>query len=100
MLLGDDTATAPASDWLTTLANSAGSIVSSVEAAQTAKQVSDINAQRLAAGQPPLTQAEIQSLTTTAGVSVGLSPDTQNLLIWGALGIGALFMIWILTKNH
>ena len=71
------------------------SVVDAVAKAASAFALSDaqrrllnIQMQRAAAGQPPLDSSQYG-----LGVSVGLGGDTQKLLMFGALGIAALFLL-------
>lgn len=89
--LGDDTTgVAPTTDvnttpsWLTSLANAASSVTNIINQ----QQLNQINLQRVAAGLQPLPQSVIGPTAT-----VGLSPDTQNLLIFGGIGIAALVLL-------
>jgi hypothetical protein len=59
-------------------------------------QINQINIQRAAAGLPPLPVPTLGA----PSVNVGLSPQTQTLLIYGALGIGALILLNTLVKRR
>lgn len=54
------------------------------------QQVIDINRQRLAQGLPPLSVQQTAALRP--GISVGVAPDTQQLLIWGGLAVMVLLL--------
>jgi hypothetical protein len=89
--LGDDTITVPADTdatatpgWLTSIIG-AGTQVENVLAQA---QLNQINIQRAAQGLAPLPSSVVGPTAT-----VGLSSDTQNLLIYGALGFAALFLL-------
>lgn len=60
----------------------------SVIGLQQQQQIVDINNQRLRQGLPPLSVQQTAALRP--GISVGLAPDTQQMLIWGGLALLAL----------
>lgn len=94
-VIGDDgsstaTASSGSPGWLTPLVTGITSFFTGKQQLDTINQVNQINIQRAAAGLPPIS-------VPIAGpqVNVGVSSDVQNLLIYGGLGIGA---IWLLTS--
>ena len=68
--------------------SSVSSLLTAGATAYTQAQVLDINKQRLAAGLQPLSPSALG-----VGVSVGLSPDLTNLLIYGGLAALALYAL-------
>lgn len=93
-----DVAPAPA-PWWQGLLTQAGTIASQVQTVKSAQAVVDINKQRLAQGLPPLTADQANALVPSAGVSVGLSPDLQRLIIGFGVGAGLLLLLWIVTRK-
>lgn len=57
-------------------------------------QLTKINTQRMQQGLPPFTAAQYSTYfqPPAATVQVGMSPQTQNLLIYGGLAAAALFL--------
>lgn len=64
------------------------------------QQVMDWAMKAAQSGQP-VNQSVLNSLLqqTTPGINVGLSSGTQNLVMYGLLGAGALAALLILTKS-
>jgi hypothetical protein len=92
--LGDDTTTPADSttpSWLTSLAT-AGTQIENVIAQQ---QLNTINIQRAAAGLAPLPSSVVGPTAT-----VGLSSDTKDLLMYGGLAFGALFLLNAFLKRR
>lgn len=61
----------------------------------TSKQITQIQLQRASMGLPPLAMSELQTqygVSTTPGVNVGVAPDTQKFLMWGAIGLAAVYL--------
>jgi hypothetical protein len=58
------------------------------------KQLLDVQVQRARAGQPPLNVSNY-----APGINVGVNQDTQKLLVYAALGLGALFVFSTFMKN-
>lgn len=56
------------------------------------KKIANIQLQRAAAGQPPL-DIDPAQYNLTPQVAVGVSRDTKQLLIYGAVGLGVLFVL-------
>lgn len=75
---------APGESWTDTLQRSLPILVATYQQ----KQILDVQMQRAKAGLPPLDASQY-----AAGVQVGLSSDTQKMLLFGALGIAALFFV-------
>lgn len=73
----------PGESWFDTLARA----LPLVAATYQQKEILGVQMDRAKAGLPPLNMSQY-----AAGVNVGLSPDTSKLLLYGALGIAALFM--------
>jgi hypothetical protein len=65
-------------------------VVQTYAIADTQRRILNVQLQRAQQGLPPLRAAEYG---VGASVNVGLSPDTQKMLLWGALGLGALFVL-------
>jgi hypothetical protein len=61
-------------------------------------QLQNINADLIKAGKPPLTAAQAAALAPQ--FRAGLAPDTQNTLIYLALGAGALILLTSMMKNR
>lgn len=55
------------------------------------QQLAKTNIQRANAGLPPIQTGDVPGLTPT--VSVGLDPNTRNMLLLGAAGLGAMFLL-------
>lgn len=79
-----DEAQGPTESWMTALAR----LLPAVAATYQQKQILDIQVQRAQQGLPPLNASQY-----AAGFQVGLSDDTKNLLIYGAIAIGALLLL-------
>lgn len=79
-----DDAQGPNESWMTALAR----LLPAVAATYQQKQILDIQMQRASQGLPPLNASQY-----AAGFQVGLSDDTKNLLIMGALGLGAVLLL-------
>lgn len=79
-----DDAQGPNESWMTALAR----LLPAVAATYQQKQILDIQVQRAQQGLPPLNASQY-----AAGFQVGLSDDTRNLLIMGAIGLGAVLLL-------
>lgn len=55
------------------------------------KEIQDINLQRLREGKPPLSSTQMQQIAPQ--VSVGVAPQTQNMIMYLALGLGAVLLV-------
>lgn len=75
---------APGESWMDTLQRSLPILAATYQQ----KQILDVQVDRARQGLPPLNASQY-----SAGVQVGLSSDTQRMLIFGALGIAALFLV-------
>jgi hypothetical protein len=75
---------APGENWWDTLTRSLPILAATYQQ----KQILDIQAERARQGLPPLPASAY-----AAGVQVGLSPDTQKLILYAALGLGAVFLL-------
>jgi hypothetical protein len=58
------------------------------------KQLLDVQVERARQGLPPLNTNQY-----AAGLNVGVSQDTQKMLMYGAIGLGALFVFSTLMKR-
>lgn len=74
----------PKSSWIDSISQLAQVYLTT--AAQ--KKMWDLQMKQAQAGLPPLDLESYQP-----GVSVGVSKGTQNLLMWGALGLGAVYLL-------
>lgn len=74
----------PGESWIDTLARILPAILATVQQ----KQLLDVQIQRARLGQPPLDVSQY-----TSGVSVGLSQDTKQLLMYGG---AALLVVYLL----
>lgn len=103
--LGDDTTSTDTTDtgpggaaapgWLQTLITGATQLELTQQSISNAQQINAINIQRAAAGLPPINPP----LTSGPTVNVGLSQNTQTLLLYGALAVGALILVNTLLKR-
>jgi hypothetical protein len=80
----------PTPSWLTALIGGA----TQIENVISQQQLNTINMQRASQGLPPLPQSVIGPTAT-----VGLSADTQNLLVIGGLAIGGLVLLNMLLRR-
>ena len=60
-------------------------------------RLGDLNSELIRQGKPPLTPAQASSLSPQ--INVGVAQDTQTLLTYAGLGIGALFLISMLSRR-
>lgn len=74
----------PGEAWYDTLARA----LPMVAATYQQKQILGVQMDRAKAGLPPLDMSQY-----AAGVNIGLSPDTSKLILYAALGIGAMFLL-------
>lgn len=96
----DDTGTTDSSStatpaWLANLTTGITNFFVGRQQLQTIDEINQINIQRAAAGLPPINPNIAQP-----GVQVGLSSQTQTLLVYGALGIGALVVLNMFMKRR
>lgn len=59
-----------------------------------AKDINELNMQLVAQGKQPIEQASI-----APQVRVGIAPDTQKIMMYAALGLGAILLISTLGKR-
>lgn len=94
------TATPPKkTGWLDNLLNLAPQMFMGYTQISMQKQIAKVNLERLKQGLPPLSAAQTEAYSPRPGVSVGLSPATRNLLMYGGLGLGAILLFGIMTKK-
>lgn len=60
-------------------------------------QLSNLNQQLISQGRPPLSASQAAAMAPQ--LNFGISGDTQNLLIYGALGIGAIVLLSSVMKS-
>ncbi len=75
--------------WMDSLAKLLPNLVNTYQQ----KQLLEVQIDRARAGLPPL---DTQQYST--GINVGLSPDTQKMIMFAALGLGALFVLSRMMK--
>lgn len=75
---------APGENWYDTLARSLPILAATYQQ----KQILDVQVDRARKGLPPLNASQF-----AAGVQIGLTPDIQKLLVYGAIGIGAAIFL-------
>ena len=64
-------------------------------------QMQKMNRDRIAAGQIPLSPQEYAAAAPpTATVQAGLTPDTQRLLMYGAIGVGGFVLLNMLMRKR
>ena len=78
----------PGESWVDTLARILPSVLATVQQ----KDLLDVQVQRAKQGLPPLDVSQY-----TSGVSVGLSQQTKDLLLYGGL---AAMGVWLVTSLH
>lgn len=57
------------------------------------QQLAKTNLKLIQAGQPPIQVSSVPGLAPTIQVQGGLDPSTKNLVIAGALGLGAVLLL-------
>lgn len=57
------------------------------------QKLAKLNLQRMRQGLAPLSSTEIQAFAPKAQVEVGMSPQTRNLIIAGAIGVGVVVLL-------
>lgn len=62
-----------------------------------AQRLANLNFSRIKAGQPALTQPQIQSMTP--GINIGLAPDIKNMLLIGGLALGGILLFTMMPKR-
>jgi hypothetical protein len=91
-----DTSSTNWANVISSIGQAASAYVLTKNQADISKQITNIQLQRAAMGQPPLAMSELQArygISTTPGVNVGVSPDTQKFLMWGGLGLVAVYLL-------
>lgn len=83
----------PSESWFDSLTR----LLPSLAATYQQKQLLDVQVERARQGLPPLNTSQYSS---NFGVNVGVSPDTQKLLIYAGLGLAALFVFSTLSKKR
>ena len=63
------------------------------------QKLSNMNLKLIAAGKPPIQAGQVPGLVPTAQVNVGVSTDTKMILLYGAAGLGAFFLLTTLMKK-
>jgi hypothetical protein len=91
-----DTTAAPATGWLQNLITGITQYKVGQQQLDAISQVNQINIQRAAAGLPPIAMPTLGQ----PGVNIGLSSDVQTLLMYGALGVGALVVLNMFLKRR
>lgn len=64
------------------------------------QQITNLQLQRAAQNLPPLSLSTLQQqygIATTPTANVGIAPDTKNFLIYGAIGLG---LLWLFTSKR
>lgn len=88
---------APASpsvlDKLQQMLTSAGQLYLTNEQLKQQKKILDMQLQRAQAGLPPLDIDVTKYGLPGPQIGVGLNPQTQTLLIWGAVGLAAVYLL-------
>lgn len=68
-----------------------GNIFTSAVSAKQSYDINQINLERAKKGQPLLTSSQVANLQP--GVRVGVAPDTQKMILYIALGLGAVYLL-------
>lgn len=84
---------APDSGFFGKLVTGITDISKAVMAYKTQDDINDINLERVRRGQAPISAAYLRAMQPQMGVNVGLSPQVKNLLIFGGLGLGAVYLL-------
>lgn len=63
------------------------------------KDMQDLNLQRAAQGLPPINATDYMRMTAPQ-VQFGVASDTQKMLMYGAIGLGLVFVVTSLAKNR
>lgn len=85
--------------WLDNILNLAPQMFLGFTQISMQRQIAKVNLERLKQGLPPLSPTQTEAYVQRPGVSVGLSPATRNLIMFGGLGLGAILLIGIMTKK-
>lgn len=100
--LGADTAAPTPSAWDTFITSVSSGIqklapaVAAVKTAQAATDIQKLNIQRAQQGLPPIDSSQ---MVPTAGVQVGINRDTQKLIMYGAIGLGAVVLMSVMLNK-
>jgi hypothetical protein len=87
------TGATPSTDWLTAISNLATQGLS----VYAQMQLQNMNMDLIKQGRQPLTSAQMASMAPQ--LNVGLSSSTQNLLMYGLLGAGAVIVLTSVMKG-
>lgn len=90
------------SSWLSnisSLISAAGTAVLTADQISTANKVTNLQISQAQAGKAPI-NLSAYGLSTTPGVNLGLSSSTQNLLMWGGVGLLGVWLLTSLTKRR
>lgn len=82
---------APGESWIDSLAR----LVPSILASDAQRRLLNVNIDRARQGLPPLDTSQYG-----VGVNVGLTGDTQKLVMWGAVGFAALALLGIIKLGR
>ena len=67
---------------------------------ETQRDLNAINVERARKNLAPLSSSYYQAMQPQLGVNVGLSAQSKQLLLYGAIGLGAMFAISQFTKRR
>jgi hypothetical protein len=70
-------------------------LMTAVQMSDTQRRLLNVQIDRASKGLPPLDASQY-----SAGVSVGIAPETQNLLKWAVIGVGALVALSIFKPSR
>lgn len=79
----------PGESWMDSIIR----VLPAIFATEQQRRLLQVQVERARAGQPPL-----DVLQHTPGVSVGITPATQRMLLWG--GVGLLGLVWMVTQRR
>jgi hypothetical protein len=83
--------------WFTTITNAAQKLLPVAIAAKQTSDINQINLDRARRGQAPLSAAYMSAMAPR--VNVGMSPDTQNMLVFGGLALAAVIGLSMLSRR-
>ena len=86
---------ATATNWYDGLISSAEKLGTAWLSYDQAKSIQELNLELVRQGKEPISQAEI-----APQVRVGIAPDTQRMILYAALGLGALVLFGMLGKRR
>lgn len=78
------------SDWV----SRAFQLMTAVQMSDTQRRLLNVQLDRASKGLPPLDASQY-----SLGVNVGLAPQTQNLLLWGGLGLLGLLAFGVFSRR-